>query len=114
MPNGPDQNDSTLTGVFSTTLVREGHGASTEEELVRFAQEVARRPIRQLLEDLPGLVRLSRGKFDFVVGSIRERIDRQPLAVRERMIAMIRIWAEGTTDTDVAARLREICEPGTD
>jgi len=94
--------------VLNTTLVREGQDASTLEELVRFADEVEKRPIRQLLEDLPGLARLSEAKFHLVMKVIRNRIARQPLAVRERMIAMVKIFAQGTENTEMAARLREI------
>ncbi len=105
-----DRFDLSATDILNTTLVREGLEATTVEELLRFAEEIDRRPIRQLLEDLPGLARLSQEKFDLVIRVIRSRISRQPFAIRERMQAMIRIFADGTGSREVAARLREISE----
>lgn len=100
--------DPLQSDALNTTLVREGLEASTREDLVRFADEVERRPIRQLLEDLPGLARLSRDKFDLVLDVIRARIARQPLAVRERIAAQIDIWAGSTENAEVASRLKEL------
>jgi hypothetical protein len=106
-----DPKDLTATDILATTLVREGKAARTPEELARFGEEVGRRPIRQLLDDLPGLARLDPDKFEIVLRIIRSRMQKQPFAVRERMAAMIRIHARGTGNRLVAERLSELADP---
>ena len=92
---------------FDSTLVRRGTQATTFGQMADFADRIERRPLDQLLADLPGLARLSDVKFSLARQVIRRRaralgeIDRDQL----RALALeIAASAPGT----VSERIRAI------
>ena len=58
---------------YDSTLIRRGRKASTFADMVEFTQSIHQRPFAMLLEELPGLARLSDTKFNLATKVLRRR-----------------------------------------
>lgn len=58
---------------FDSTLIRRGRKATTFADMVEFTQSIHQRPFGLLLEELPGLARLSDTKFNLATKVLRRR-----------------------------------------
>jgi hypothetical protein len=92
---------------FDSTLVRTGIQATTISELTQFVLVMEKRPLDRLLDELPGLARLSNSKFDLAQAVLRRRA--RELAPMERL--QLKIHAEevaGASELTVAERIRSL------
>jgi hypothetical protein len=92
---------------FDSTLVRTGIHATTISELTKFVTVMEGRPLDRLLDELPGLARLSNSKFDLAQAVLRRRA--RQLAPIERL--QLKLHAEevaAVAEPPVADRIRSL------
>ena len=92
---------------FDSTLVRRGTHASTLTEIEEFVETIEERPLDKLLADLPGLVSLSRTKFDLARQVVRRRVNHLADIDRDQLRILANEVASNSAD-DVAQRIRTI------
>jgi hypothetical protein len=89
---------------WDSTIVRHGKEAFLLAEMGRFSRELTERPLRKLIEDLPGLLDLPESKYALVALTLKKRmraseIERDSIAtelqtLRERSSETIRSRCE--------------------
>ncbi|HVT04802.1 MAG TPA: hypothetical protein VHL58_15670 [Thermoanaerobaculia bacterium] len=91
-----------------STLVLQGEDAETFHDMVRFAESVEIRSLTKLLEELPGLARLSEGKFSLAVSVLRRRFKKEPQVNRDQLRIFGEEIATSVEDKAVATKIRNI------
>lgn len=91
---------------LDSTLIRRGTKATTFGEIADFADRIERRPLEQLVEELPGLAQLSDMKFRLARQVVRRRARALDAAERDKL----RLAAESIARTAPAAVASRICE----
>jgi hypothetical protein len=92
---------------LESTLVRRGTQATTFGQMADFADRIERRALDQLVNDLPGLARLSDMKFSLARQVIRRRARSLGDIDREQLRALALEVASSAPGT-VAERIRAI------
>ena len=92
---------------FDSTLIRRGRTAVRFSDMVEFAQDVHRRPLEKLLEELPQLARLSDSKFSLAAKILRQRFRIADPVEQQKLREIGDTIASGNTDW-VASRIRSI------
>ena len=91
---------------FDSTLIRRGAQATSYGDMVVFASTVERRSLVTLLQELPGLARLSETKFSLVSRVLRRRFRGESFVDREQLRVLAAEIAESAGDRDTADRIR--------
>lgn len=95
---------------FDSTLIRSARGAVTFSDMVEFAEKLERRPLAQLLEELPELAKLSTAKFDVATNVLRRRFRSETAVDQEQLRTFGDEIAERAGESTVARRIRGIFE----
>lgn len=93
---------------LDSTLIRRGRSAVTISELAAFVKTLEERPVSTLLEELPGIARLSDTKFSLALTTLRRRFRGETPADQIQLRETAREIAGGIPDCYVADRIREI------
>lgn len=92
---------------LDSTLIRRGSEATTFGQMADFASRIERRPLEQLMGELPGLAQLSEMKFRLARQVIRRRSRELEPAGRDELRAFAEQIA-ASAPALVARRIREI------
>ena len=90
---------------FDSTLIRRGVSAATFTDMADFVDSIQERPLDKLLNELPGLARLSQTKFSLARQAIRRRaksLDRPDL----EQLRLIAFEVADDAGEEVGARIR--------
>ena len=93
---------------LDSTLLRRGRSAVTISELAAFVKTLEERPVSTLLEELPGIAKLSDTKFSLALNTLRRRFRGEAPADQLQLSETAREIAGGIADCYVADRIREI------
>jgi len=91
-----------------STLVRRGQNALSYSDMVAFAESVETRPLSTLLEELPGIARLSDTKFTIASKVLRQRFRGESPVDQLQLRIIADEIAGGVDDRDLAHRIRGI------
>lgn len=92
---------------LDSTLIRRGTEATTFGQMADFADRMERRPLEQLVAELPGLAQLSDMKFRLARQVVRRRARALEATAREQLRAAAESIAASAPPA-VAARIREL------
>lgn len=92
---------------LDSTLIRRGTKATTFGEIADFADRMERRPLEQLVAELPGLAQLSDMKFRLARQVVRRRVRALDDAAREELRRAAEAIAR-TAPPAVATRIGEL------
>jgi hypothetical protein len=74
MDDRDDDDDADADAGWDSTIVRHGKEAFLLAEIGKFSRELAERPLRKLIEDLPGLLDLPDSKYALVALTLKKRM----------------------------------------
>lgn len=96
------------TDLGDSTLIRRGRTSVTLTEIIAFAKALERRPLIDLLDELPQLARLSETKFALAIATLRRRFRGESAVDQLQLRETANEIASASKDPVVAARIREL------
>src|SRR5947207_2580431 len=93
---------------LDSTLIRRGRSALSVSEMVTFVETLEARPLMKLLEELPGLARLSEAKFTLATKTLRRRFRGESLVNQVQLRIVANEVAEAIRDPETASRVRSL------
>ena len=93
---------------LDSTLIRRGRSALSVSEMVTFVETLEARPLMTLLEELPGLARLSEAKFALATKTLRRRFRGESLVNQVQLRIVANEVAEAIRDPETASRVRSL------
>src|SRR5204862_6123814 len=93
---------------LDSTLIRRGRSALSVSELVTFVETLGARPLMTLLEELPGLARLSEAAFALATKTLRRRFRGESLVNQVQLRLVANEVAEAMREAEPAARVRSL------
>lgn len=93
---------------MDSTLIRRGRNAVTFPEMVEFAETIERRPLTQLLFELPGIAELSETKFSVASNILRRRFRNESPVDQLQLQTFAGEIADGIRDAVLGERIRSI------
>lgn len=93
---------------LDSTLIRRGRSAVTFPDMVEFAETLERRPLVQLLFELPGIAALSETKFSVAANILKRRFRNESPVDQSQLRIFGEEIAADTKDSALAARIRSI------
>jgi hypothetical protein len=85
-----------------------GDSATTYGEMVAFARMIERRPLGDLLADLPALAKLSESKFQLAMTILRKRFRKEPPVNRQQLQIFAREISVTCTDPAIRSRITSV------
>ena len=93
---------------FDSTLIRHAKNVLIFQDTTEFAETLEKRPITQLLGELPALAKISQTQFLLATRVIRRRYEEQPTAQQFELQSVGMEIAAEVLDADTSARIRSV------